>query len=633
MSYSVIRILPPKKLERHVVPYGLVLGRALSRRAVQALFVVILVILISSPVLKVGLLTNSTRGIAFTLVLSALPAFLRSKVLLTSERPVSSTAVLGVYNSLISTRFAVTLFCYSLSAFLYFRGGISGDFSLYTLQKAEFNVHPEGIPTTLALHQTDKWYLIHQDYLYIYGFTYLTTFVASCCQMKHYSIDCDPAEIGMKPLQRIAHRLAKLKVSFKLWLIIAVSWPLVYAAVGRRLLFSALTMRLTLWTTRELAPFRLLSMLSPLKILPLVLLWGLCQEVFMAYLSLGPTHKGKPISDMAVSDCNGTLVDGLSRKVETLSARFAWNELLYIAEHIKSRREHIFAEVDRDRVIWDQIHAGFVNVLEFHIHALRKPNKAVEKKAPKPTVHLQHDVDTSSTAEILGVSQRKKSETKIKVHDAFGDPKEIDTQPTKTNVFKPESALEKKLSTFTSKLQSTSNARVDMMRHKIKNYEKSARHQYTLWLERFSRTTLGKKFLPTVERRIAILVNNRQTTSFALRAIARMTTQSLSEDEHGTVQRTIGQTLTLLDEYAGLLEALINKPLLNKFDSQINKDETRPDLSVAKSMLAEVNSSFIEIAQALEPYYENLGVPPKVYERTTRANNGELRLAESVWVL
>lgn len=627
---SVIRILPRQKIERHTVPYAQVLSRALTTRALQASFVIFLAVLAWAPISSVLFPSNSVKGILLTFALSVFPVLLRTKLLLSAEAPVYASAAVEFERGLFSKQFAVTSACYFLSVFVFFKGAVSSSVALYTIQRAQFSERPQGIPANLPLHQTDQWYSIHQSYLYVYGFSYLVAFLASLYEGKRFVLDCDPKEVGMRPLRRVLNRLNKLKTTLILFIAVAALWPVVYIAGGRWLLFKYLTFGI--WSTVELSHLQWLDLMLPVKLLPLVLLWTAGQEVLMSYLSVGPTRQGKPISCLAPSDWNGTLVNGMAREPGTLSARFAWWELLYIAEHLESRRKSIFADVDTDRVIWDEISAQIVALLTAHIGVLQKSTKELVK-APKNEQAAKEgalkEIHLSSTAEIL------KGHLSSEVdHDVFGDPKKVDVQPpTKTNLFKPQSALEKKLAGIVSRLETDSHARADSMRHKLSEWRKLLAQKYTQWLEWLLQTEVGHFFLHTVERKVGQLIQNRQTTALAMRGVARMITHSLKEDEHGYVQATVGKTLKLLDDYATLLEALIKTPPVDKLDVRVKQHEKAPDLSVARSMLSEVNSAFIEIAQEFEPYYENLGVNQKVVARTVRAKSGDLDVAERAWVL
>ncbi|EZF26649.1 hypothetical protein H112_01199 [Trichophyton rubrum D6] len=86
----------------------------------------------------------------------------------------------------------------------------------------------------------------------------------------------------------------------------------------------------------------------------LVMLWQISNFLFSAFLGQAPLKKGNPLTH-GVADPNGSLLNGLKSKKETVLA-FAFWELCLISQEFPDRRKEIFKDIDRSGgSAWSQI--------------------------------------------------------------------------------------------------------------------------------------------------------------------------------------------------------------------------------------------------------------------------------------
>lgn len=94
----------------------------------------------------------------------------------------------------------------------------------------------------------------------------------------------------------------------------------------------------------------------------LVMLWQISNFLFSAFLGQAPLKKGKPLTNGA-ADPNGSLINGLKSRKETVLA-FAFWELCLISQEFPDRRKEIFMDIDRSGgSAWSQILKASEDVL------------------------------------------------------------------------------------------------------------------------------------------------------------------------------------------------------------------------------------------------------------------------------
>lgn len=623
---SVIRLLPCKKIERNTRPYADLLGSIMQKRFLQAFRTVTYLYFIAILFVFTFARSSLTLSRALSLYISISIVLFMFKLVLRSEPLLCPSIFTEVYAKLLSPTSYITLLLHLLSGYFYFKGPLVPKMELYEIRFAEPSKLPEGIPASLALHKTDKWLLLNEKYSYMVTFIILLSIIHSIVFVAGNLnvLELSPHENGRSLIQRLRNRLRYgYKPAFLSWALCLCVCPLIYYTCGRSLVLKAA--HFLLFTTSaqsviELSGFEPSSLLCSVNALLLCLFWYFSYESFMTYEALGPLHRGKTISEFVAADKNGTLVDGLARNPGQLSALTAWFELLVIAEHDANRRKSIYSDVDGEPVIWEQMHRSFQKLIEGHISELAPESKQEKAEpgadqkalrstaAPTTVTAFLQELKGNNSAEILK-SNLTETSNKASSYDVSG---------ALPSIFKQTSAFEKKVSSFSKRLELQSNSRADRARGLLLKFASSLRTSTYSLAARFLATKFGLIFRKTVTRSLNMKIRHHQTTCFALRAMARMITRSLHEDELGYVQSTIAPTLASLDALATLLETMCRNPPVDWTDVSVKSGKAKPDISIASSLASEVTGSFAEILEVFEPYMDNLQVTDLVRSRARR---------------
>lgn len=550
------------------------------------------------------------------------------KLVLRSQPLLCSSVFTEVCAKLLSPLSYVTLLLHLLSGCFYFRGPLVPKMELYVTKVAEPSKLPEGIPASLALHKTDKWLVINEKFTYMLTFIALLAIYNSVIFVARNQnvLQLDPRENGQPLIQRLRNRLRSGYMQALLsWALCFFVCPLIYFTLGRSVSLTAahrLLFDRSAQSVIELSGFNPSSLLFPVCAIPLSLFWYFSYQTFMTYSALGPLHRGKTVSSFVTADKNGTLVDGLARNPGRLSGLTAWYELLVIAEHDADRRKSIYSDVDGERVIWEQIHQNFQALIEGHI------DKLVPKNAKKCKTHNSADHKASQNTASMTVTAFLQSQTGTSSADILipnttesKDKNTNDASGVNSSIFKQSSALSRKLSGISKKLEFTSTSRAERARGLLLKFAHRLKKSGNSLIAKLLATKSGMVFRRTVKRSLDMKICHSQTTTFALHAIARMITRSLHEDELGYVQSTIAPTLASLDALATLLETLCRNPPVDWTDVLVKAGSVKPDSSPASLLAAEVIDSFAEIFEVFEPYMDNLQITDSVRSRARRATS------------
>lgn len=133
----------------------------------------------------------------------------------------------------------------------------------------------------------------------------------------------------------------------------------------------------------------------------LLILWETSNLLFSTFLSQGPLAKGQPLTNGA-KDPNGSLLNGLKAKKETVLT-FAFWELCLISQEYPDRRKEIFKDIDREGgTAWTQIlktSEGIIKGITSRIDEFQNPQPAASKQ-PEPAKAATTDTDTTTATAI-----------------------------------------------------------------------------------------------------------------------------------------------------------------------------------------------------------------------------------------
>ncbi|KNC22129.1 hypothetical protein FF38_05083 [Lucilia cuprina] len=477
---------------------------------------------------------------------------------------------------------------------------------------------PRGIPANLPLHMRGNWLETKADYIYTelffltLGLAHGLFYTFSGKRVVSYTFK----DLGSPSYIRIWNRIiTNLKSSAILTLVVSLVLPVVYFTVLSKV-YAKLFVSNPAFDVVSKLPLSVC--VYNLWCLPLVIVWEITYSIYTAYFTAGPVCKRRTFTDMVGDgDKNGCLVDGLASNPSSFAAFYAWYELLFIAEHEEGRRKSLFNDIDNERVIWELIHSNFSKLIKQQIGDLEPKKDKPAQQKPKELEQLV-PVNPVNTPQSVLLSSDSKEDSK---------PHTVKVAQNTEKLFHEPSALERKLAKYTKLIEGDSY-------EKTKAAEKFINRGFTFlltWLRKaeilFYRTRVGKLFMVTLNRTLNRRIQHKQTTSFALDAVAKLVVKSINEDEYGYVQGTVSDIMNSLDSLSTKLEAMIKKPPVHP---EAEKNVTADDIAPLTILLSEVNYSFVQIAMVFEPYYDNLNVTQNVRSRTSRID--ELPVSESAWI-
>lgn len=614
---SVIRLLPKRKLQRHTEPYTRKFARVSTRRFLHAVFIVIVAAalvavpgaaLLRRPFLQTWLVYAGCASVTAVMY----------KLALAVELPRAPSAAEGVAHELLARANYVLLAGFAASVVGFFT--LLRPEAAYYTKRVVSQSTPAGIPESLKLHRVNKWYVLDEEFYYLSSFLAIYTLghVLWFVFTGRRALDVRDSERGVRPFDRLVRRAPAVAAHARAFVLAAAAFPVFYFAVLRPLRATPLRM----FGVVELSGFKPQYALRALDVAPLVCGWSFAYECFMAYLTLGPIYRGKPISATA-TDSTGCLLTGLQTAPRKFAALVAWDELLQLATRFPERRRALFADVDEDRVAWVSVKSALVGMLREQAGRLQAEPKqkppAASKGAPK------RPRAPSSSRWLLAEDPHavQQARDSVEVHSA---PASVCKAPSG-----PVSRLDARLEALARRLESDSDATVARAHAAGARLLARLRGSLHTLCIRVFRVAPAQYFARTFDRELSARLPHVPTTRCALQAVAALVEHAVAEDEHGYVQESVGEILLEIDGVLGRLAAVLRTPHehLPALASPVPEPlAPGPGLDRARLLEAELESAFAAICSVFGPYFSDMKIAPAVLRRA-RGEKAVPRLADA----
>ncbi|KAL3468307.1 nucleoporin protein Ndc1-Nup [Aspergillus heterothallicus] len=455
-----------------------------------------------------------------------------------------------------------------------------------------------------------------------------------------------PIESVSKRIQAELPRL--LKDGFLRSFVVAMVCPVAYTFFLRRRAWSyAMSCTKLFWDFPRSAadPPGLIPPVNPFLITRtlfsgglLVLLWQSTNLFFSIFLSKEPLKRGQPLTT-EVKDPNGSLLNGLKAKKETVRA-FAFWELVYISQQFPERRKAIFNDIEREGgPAWSQILEASRDVIKGVSNRVDEDKSS--SSAPKPSstsketpvLHTLPRLTDSPKADNIFASSPKPATTQGKLEEGFSKTlRALGESPDWTpkarararDAFDRASSIvlspERKQRLLGSQdiklLTGTSPTKPENL-HPL--------------ITRLLRSPAGHLLRQTYARRLCGIVLGTPTTSLSsiidsIESLTHLLIASLQEDPYGKVQadvpgvvRLFTETATTLGQFAhGGLEVHWTDANFPPSSDPTAQAEARrvPEVEL---VLDTLRGSLKSLLTAFNPYLKDIGLVGK-----------ELRLAKEV---
>lgn len=574
-----IRLLSRRPVERKTAQYDVLLARVLFSR-----FSVLLKLVLFLSWTLASIITRSLAPLYVAIhIFLAIAVILFMQKYTITARAIPRASLFEDWKARLSSpHLVLVISLYLISGLLYQQAVWGPEPKTITLQFGPREI-PPGLPRELVQHDIT---VFNAQWLYPTGYTaYLSLVMAGIyVGFDRNVVAFIPEEFRLGPLPRIQRRARGILTrALFLWIVTSISWPLIFFGIE--------------FTHTTSNPRFLTLLTTPLRWSLLPLLWEISHGFFQTYISLGPIHHGRTISEIS-QDPNGSLAQGLQAKHGSLAQVMAWHELLLIAEQIPKRRQSLFNDADSDRIVWKLVYESYQSLLNTAIDNLDMSTKPKKKKAVE-----------NSNLKDLRINDGSISTHKLpELHTIHGK-----------NVFfieKPSVGVR-----LVEKLQDDMHSKGIEAQKKVT----SAEHAFTHWknhrVKLFLASPIGYPFRRTTARQLNILLPNADVLEIAMRSVGALMVDSIEDDTVGYVQTTVAQNLELLDKFLSLLQKQINKPPVHW---TVENDEV--DLSLLEDLGEDAQYAFALVADAFKPWFDNLKVSKRVRER----ENGLETLKENV---
>lgn len=367
----------------------------------------------------------------------------------------------------------------------------------------------------------------------------------------------------------------------------------------------------------------------------LLVLWEASNFLFSAFLSQGPLTKGQPLTNGA-KDPNGSLINGLKAKKETVFT-FAFWELCLISQEYPDRRKEIFKDIDREGgTAWTQImkiSEGIIKGITYRINESQNPQSTASKE-PEPAKAATTNTETTTSSssaiqtlprltpapkeEPIFLSSPKPNTGTEKFEAAFGsfarsyggahDWTPAAQAKTRSVVSRATSALmsperKRQLSSSTHDIKLlTGYAAPSASASSTASEISSPLVQYIM------RSRFGAPFRQSYSNRLKKIVLGSPHTSLApiidaTESLTRLLIASLAEDQFGKVQADVPAVVRLFTETIMALESFtgenglqphwtdVDFPKFNSADAR-RVEEVDLVISALKNGLAELLAAF-----------------------------------------
>lgn len=319
-------------------------------------------------------------------------------------------------------------------------------------------------------------------------------------------------------------------------------------------------------------------------------LWEFANNAFSIYMTLGPVHRGRLISEKS-PDPNGTLVTGL-KHAKPYTKLAAFQELLFIALNEQSRRIAIFAtDVSSPPSMWTQVKQECLQVIEQTCVSLGKPKpKAVEAKP-------EEQAQTNSPVTKLTLKHNV---------NIFGGPKPGTKPPT---------APGQKLIGALQDTQGIQSERTLSFFHKLKAKLLEYIKEHGIFVDEILLSPVGYPLRHTVERKASEILPIPALVDRAVLALTTLIVASHDDDQFGQVQRDIPAVMEAADDLIRALEEFITNPPVSWTDVAVRKGYEQPRLARMREVLQAAESGFVNIVIKFGETLEHLSLSERVVKR------------------
>ncbi|MCJ1448888.1 MAG: hypothetical protein MMC23_009407 [Stictis urceolatum] len=343
---------------------------------------------------------------------------------------------------------------------------------------------------------------------------------------------------------------------------------------------------------------------SIISAMMLVLLWDLSNAAFDTYLAQQPLKKGKPLTDGS-KDPNGRLIDGLNSRKE-LVRTFAFWELLTISLGFEERRKGIFADIDREgSSSWNQIlkiSLGTIENIHNRITDVKKPppemtlpggKNTVAQELPRLSAPLQEGIIFSPAPNPKSRGERYSSRA-ASVAKYYGE------SPLE------ESPLQKLAVSTRDKILT------ERQRNALK--PESMFKQASSVVGTILQTPIGVPFRQTFAFRSRAKVfgtptNDLEVMLYAVDAITYFAASSLTDDQYGTVHKTIPLIIRTLVNTTGSINRFLSESPVHWSDVEFSEtNRLGKNVPGIDELLRHLKSSLEYLIVSFEDYATDLGL-------------------------
>ncbi|KAJ0420734.1 nucleoporin protein Ndc1-Nup [Aspergillus carlsbadensis] len=370
----------------------------------------------------------------------------------------------------------------------------------------------------------------------------------------------------------------------------------------------------------------------------LVLLWQTTNLFFSIFLSKEPLKRGQPLT-AEVKDPNGSLLNGLKAKKETVRA-FAFWELFFISQQFPDRRKAIFNDIEREGgSAWTQILEASTEVIKGISTRVAESKSATSSPKPsstkkeEPVLHTLPRLTDSPKADNIFASSPKPITTQGKLGEGFSKTlRSLGESPDWTPKARARArdAFDRASSIVLSperKQRLLGSQDIKLLTGASPMKPESLHPLIT----RLLRSPAGHFLRQTYARRLSGIVLGTPTTSLSsiidsIESLTRLLIASLQEDPYGKVQadvpgvvRLFTETATTLSKFAhGELEVHWTDANFPPSNNPVAQAEARRVPGV-ELVIDTLKGSLKNLLSAFKPYLKDIGLVGK-----------DLRLAKEV---
>ncbi|KAJ4294536.1 hypothetical protein N0V90_008227 [Kalmusia sp. IMI 367209] len=336
----------------------------------------------------------------------------------------------------------------------------------------------------------------------------------------------------------------------------------------------------------------------------LLFLWKFINSAFNLYMAQPPLKNGNPITNDS-KDANGSLLNGLKAKKETVKAVALW-ELAMITDSIPERRKTIYGELNRKKgatlkqvvdiclaevnLLINRINVG----LDPHYH----PKQEVEKNTQLQTVSLVPQIAPPLKDAPIKGAGLSSTTAREKLGDLTADFAKSLSSPQ--NGQKTRDYLKKGVAEGSQHLRKAAE---------------EAEARSSGFVSQFMASPLGYPFRRSLRRTASIVVTGAPYSRFsilcnAITALTNLTVFSFREDEFGRLQeevpriiRVFTEALKKVDEYVAKLEVH-----WSDFDTLARPADQRKKISEVEEVRECLRSGLEKVIRTFGEYLRGMGM-------------------------